>query len=249
MGPKLYHADFHGKVSRSTLADASRTHDWRICADFGQALIRRARQLYAHEPLAVELEETVYALDSTTIDLCLTLFRWAHFRRRKGAVKLHTLVDVRGNIPCLIHISRGKMPDVTALDWLPIEPGSLYVKDRGYGDFQRLHRLTSCGAFFVTRAKKNLDYTRRVRRAVDKGTGLRSDHTIVLAGPKSSGLYPDPLRRITFYDTEHQRRLVFLTNNFTLPAITIARLYQCRWQAEVYQPEYASSAGLYRLAA
>jgi IS4 transposase len=234
MAPKLYHAGFRGKVSRSTLADASRAHDWRIYADFAQVLIRRARQLYAHEPLAVELEETVYALDSTTIDLCLKLFPWARFRRRKGAVKLHTLLDVRGNIPCFIHISHGKMHDVTALDHLPIEPGAFYVMDRGYVDFQRLHRFTFCGAFFVTRAKKNLDYTRRVRRPVDQASGLRSDRTIVLAGPKSSGLYPDPLRRITFYDTEHQRRLVFLTNNFALPALTIARLYQCRWQVELF---------------
>jgi IS4 transposase len=232
--PKLYHAGFRGKVSRSTLADASRAHDWRIFADFAQVLIRRARQLYAHEPLAVELEETVYALDSTTIDLCLKLFPWARFRRRKGAVKLHTLIDVRGNIPCFIHVSHGKMHDVTALDYLPIEPGAFYVMDRGYVDFQRLHRFTLCSAFFVTRSKKNLDYTRRLRRAVDKATGLRSDRTIVLAGPKSSRLYPDPLRRISFYDTEHQRRLVFLTNNFALPALTITRLYKCRWQVELF---------------
>jgi hypothetical protein len=234
VGPKLYHAGFRGKISRSTLADANRVHDWRIYADFAQVLIRRARELYAHEPLAVELEETVYALDSTTIDLCLKLFPWARFRQRKGAVKLHTLVDVRGNIPCFIHISHGKMHDVTALDWLPIEPGAFYVMDRGYVDFERLYRFTLCGAFFVTRGKKNLDYTRRVRRVVDKATGLRSDQTIVLAGVKTSELYPDPLRRITFYDSEHQRRLVFLTNNFALPAITIARLYKCRWQVELF---------------
>jgi hypothetical protein len=249
MGSKLYHAGFRGKVSRSTLADANRTHDWRIFADFAQTLIRRARQLYAQEPLAVELEQTIYALDSTTIDLCLRLFPWARFRRRKGAVKLHTLVDIRGSIPCFIHVSHGKMHDVNVLDSLPIEPGAFYVMDRGYVDFQRLHRFTLCGAFFVTRGKRNLDFTRRTRRPVDKTTGLRSDRTIVLAGPKSSQLYPDPLRRITFYDTEHQRRLVFLTNNFALPAITIARLYKCRWQVEVYQAQCTSSAVLYQLAA
>jgi hypothetical protein len=232
--PKLYHAGFRGKVSRSTLADANRAHDWRIYADFAQVLIRRARQLYAQEPLGVELEQTVYALDSTTIDLCLKLFPWARFRRRKGAVKLHTLVDVRGNIPCFIHVSHGKMHDVTALDWLPIEPGAFYVMDRGYVDFRRLHRFTLCPAFFVTRGKRNLDYTRRLRRPVDKATGLRSDRTIVLAGPKSSRLYPDPLRRITFSDAQNQRRLVFLTNNFDLPAITIALLYKCRWQVELF---------------
>lgn len=234
VGPKLYHVGFRGKISRSTLADANRVHDWRIYADFAQVLIRRARELYAQEPLAVELEQTVYALDSTTIDLCLKLFPWARFRRRKGAVKLHTLVDVRGTIPCFIHISHGKMHDVTALDWLPIEPGAFYVMDRGYVDFQRLYRFTLCGAFFVTRGKTNLDYTRRVRRPVDKATGVRSDRTIVLAGPKSSRLYPAPLRRITFYDTENQRRLVFLTNHFALRAITIAQLYKCRWQVELF---------------
>ena len=234
MGPKLYHAGFRGKIARTTLADANRAHDWRIYADFAQVLIRRARGLYADEPLAVELNETVYALDSTTIDLCLKLFPWARFRRRKGAVKLHTLVDVRGNIPCFIHISHGKMHDVTALDSLPIEPGAFYVMDRGYVDFGRLHRFTLCGAFFVTRGKRNLDYTRRVRRAVDKATGLRSDQTIVLAGPKSSKLYPNALRRISFYDADHQRRLVFLTNNFSLPALTITQLYKCRWQVELF---------------
>jgi len=232
--PKLYHAGFRGRVSRSTLADASRTHDWRIYADFAQVLIGRARQLYAQEPLAVELAETVYALDSTTIDLCLSLFPWAPFRRRKGAVKLHTLLDLRGNIPCFVHISHGKMHDVTALDHLPIEPGAFYVMDRGYVDFLRLHRFTQAGAFFVTRGKRGLDCTRRVRRAVDKATGLRSDQTIVLAGPKSSWLYPVPLRRIAFYDAHNERRFVFLTNNFALPALTVARLYKCRWQVELF---------------
>ena len=234
LGPKLHHAGFRGKVSRSTLADANRAHDWRIYADFAQVLIRRARQLYAHEPLAVDLKQAVYALDSTTIDLCLSLFPWAKFRRRKGAVKLHTLLDLRGSIPCFVHVFHGKMHDVTVLDQLPIEPGAFYVMDRGYVDFERLHRFTARAAFFVTRGKRNLDYTRRARRMVDKTTGLRSDQTIVLAGLKSSRLYPDPLRRIAFYDVEHRRRLVFLTNNFTLPALTVARLYKCRWQVELF---------------
>lgn len=232
--PKLYHAGFRGTISRSTLADANRTHDWRIYADLAQVLIRRARRLYASEPLAVSLQQTVYALDSTTIDLCLTLFPWAKFRRRKGAIKLHTLLDLRGSIPCFIHISHGKMHDVNVLDQLPIEPGSFYVMDRGYVDFGRLHRFTTGAAFFVTRSKRNLDATRRSRRRVDKETGLRSDQTIVLAGPKSSRLYPLPLRRVVFYDTEHRRRLVLLTNDFALPALTIAQLYKCRWQVELF---------------
>ena len=193
----------------------------------------------------------MYALDSTTIDLCLSLFPWARFRRRKGAVKLHTLLDLRGNIPCFVLISHGKMHDVTVLDYLPIEPGAFYVLDRGYVDFQRLHRFTTGSAFFVTRAKRNLDFTRRARRLVDKTTGLRSDQTIVLVGPKSSRLYPDPLRRVAFYDVENDRRFVFLTNNFTLPALTIALLYKCRWQVEIFHLNHRSSAGLYveRLAA
>jgi uncharacterized protein DUF4372/DDE family transposase len=232
--PKLYHAGFRGRVSRSTLADASRAHDWRIYADFAQVLIRRARQLYAREPLAVELEQTVYALDSTTIDLCLSLFPWAPFRRKKGAVKLHTLLDLRGSIPCFVHVSHGKTHDVTVLDRLPIEPAAFYVMDRAYLDFLRLYRFTQAAAFFITRSKRNLDCTRRERRAVDQATGLRSDQTIVLVGPKSSRLYPDPLRRIAFYDAKNQRRFAFLTNNFILPALTIARLYQCRWQVELF---------------
>jgi hypothetical protein len=234
LGPKLYHAGFRGQVSRSTLADANRGHDWRIYADFAHVLIRRARKLYAQEPLGVDLKQTVYALDSTTIDLCLSLFPWARFRRRKGAIKLHTLLDLRGNIPCFVHVSHGKTHDVTVIDHLPIEPGAFYVMDRGYVDFQRLYRFTIAAAFFVTRGKRNLDCTRRARRPIDKATGLRSDQTIVLAGAKSSRLYPDPLRRVAFYDVEHQRRLVFLTNNFTLPALTIARLYKCRWQVELF---------------
>jgi hypothetical protein len=231
---KLYHAGFRSTISRSTLADANRVHDWRIFADFAQVLIGRARKLYADEPMSVELEQTVYALDSTTIDLCLSLFPWARFRRRKGAVKLHTLLDLRGNIPTFVRITHGKTHDVTVLDHLPIEPGSFYVMDRGYVDFRRLHRFKIGSAFFVTRAKRGLDYTRRSRQTVDKSTGLRSDQTIVLAGPKTSRLYPDPLRRISFYDAENDRRFVFLTNNFALPALTIAKLYKCRWQVELF---------------
>ncbi len=232
--PKLYHAGFRGNISRSTLADANRTHDWRIYADFAQVLIDRARKMYANEPIAVELQQAVYALDSTTIDLCLSLFPWAAFRQQKGAVKLHTLVDLRGNIPCFIRITNGKTHDVRILDQLPIEPGSFYVMDRGYVDFQRLHRFTTSSAYFVTRAKRGLDFTRRGRRAVDKATGLRSDQSIMLAGPKTARLYPDQLRRISFYDQENDRRLVFLTNNFSLPALTIAQLYKSRWQVELF---------------
>jgi len=234
VGPKLYHAGIRGQVSRSTLADANRVHDWRIYADFAQVLICRARKVYAGEPLNVDLKQTVYALDSTTIDLCLSLFPWAKFRRQKGAVKLHTLLDLRGNIPCFVHISHGKMHDVNVLDLLPSEPGAFYVMDRGYVDYERLYRFTHGSAFFVTRGKRNLDCTRRTCRPVDKTTGLRSDQTIVLAGLKSSRLYPDALRRIAFYDAENERRLVFLTNNFVLPALTIARLYKCRWQVELF---------------
>lgn len=232
--PKLYHAGFRGRVSRSTLADANRTHDWRIFADFAQILIARARKLYADETLSTELDETVYALDSTTIDLCLSLFPWAPFRRRKGAVKLHTLIDLRGNIPCFIHISHGKTHDVTALDHLTLEPGAFYVMDRGYIDFRRLYRFQLVGAFFVTRSKKTLDFKRRAGRKVDKTTGLRADQTIVLDGPKSSSLYPRPLRRVGFFDAENERRFTFLTNNFALPALTIARLYKSRWQVELF---------------
>lgn len=222
--PKLYHAGFRGAIARSTLADANRVHDWRIFADFAQILIRRARSLYAAEPLALTLEQTVYAFDSTTIDLCLSLFPWARFRRRKGAIKLHTLLDLRGNVPCFVHISQGKLHDVKALDHLPIEPGAFYILDRGYVDFQRLYRFETGKAFFVTRAKRNLDFRRHARRAVDKTTGLRSDLTIVLAGVSPSQLYPIPLRRVAGYDVERRRRLVFLTNNFDRPAGTIAQL-------------------------
>jgi hypothetical protein len=231
---KLYHAGFRGRISRSTLSDANRCRDWRIWADLAQVLIRRARALYAQDDFGVALKQTVYALDSTTIDLCLALFPWARFRRRKGAVKLHTLLDLRGNIPCFIRITHGKTHDLTVLDPLPIEPGAFYVMDKGYIDFGRLHGFTRQMAFFITRAKRNLDYTRRESRVIDKSTGLRSDQTIVLQGPKTSQLYPAPLRRVAFCDVEHQRRLVFLTNNFDLPALTIAQLYRCRWQVELF---------------
>ena len=190
--------------------------------------------MYAGDALAVMLEQTVYALDSTTIDLCMALFPWATFRRRKGAVKLHTLLDLRGNIPTFVHVSHGKVHDVTVLDHLPIEPGAFYVMDRGYVDFARLYRFTRHSAFFVTRAKRNLDYARRVSRKIDKTTGLRSDQTIMLAGVKSSRLHPDPLRRVSYHDAETNRRFVFLTNNFTIPALTVAGLYKSRWQVELF---------------
>jgi len=231
---KLYHAGFRGRISRSTLSDANRRRDWRIWADLAQVLIRRARALYARDDFGVALKQTAYALDSTTIDLCLALFPWARFRRRKGAVKLHTLIDLRGNIPCFIRITHGKTHDVAVLDHMPIEPGAFYMMDRGYIDFGRLHAFTRQMAFFVTRAKKNIDCYRRESRTVDKSTGLRSDQTIVLQGPKTSHLYPEALRRVAYYDSEHERRLVFLTNNFELPALTITQLYRCRWQVELF---------------
>jgi transposase len=234
MQGKLYHAGFRGRISRSTLGDANRSRDWRIYFDFAQVLIARARRLYAHERFGVELDQTAYALDATTIDLCLTLFPWAPFRRHKAAVKLHTLLDLRGNIPTFIRVSSGKTHEVNILDELIIEPGAFYVMDKGYLDFGRLFRLHRQAAFFVIRAKSNLVHQRRASRAIDKTTGLRSDQTIVLTGPVVSQKYPEPLRRISFYDVDHQRKLVFLTNNFMLPAITIAQLYRCRWQIELF---------------
>jgi hypothetical protein len=234
LGPKLYHAGIRGRISRSTLADANARHDWRIWADLAQVLIARARQLYADDDFGVSLEQTVYALDTTTIDLCLTLFPWAPFRRRKAAVKLHTLLDLRGSIPCFVWISSGKKHEVNVLDELPIEPGAFYVMDKAFLDFARLYRFAQQAAFFVIRAKTNLDFQRRASRAVDKSSGLRSDQTIVLCGPLVSQKYPTELRRVVYSDTEHHRRLVFLTNNFALPALTIAQLYRCRWQVELF---------------
>ena len=232
--PKLYHLGFRGRIARSTIADANRNRDWRIYADFAQTLIAHARKLYADDPFGVDLKGTVYALDSTVIDLCLAIFPWAKFRRRKGAVKLHTLLDLRGNIPCFIRVSTGKMHDVNILDELPIEPGAFYIMDKAYVDFMRLYRLHQQSAFFITRAKKNLDYKRRRSRVVDKTTGLRCDQTIVLQGVKTSRLYPVALRRIRYYDADTNKRFAFLTNNFTLPALTIAQLYKCRWQIELF---------------
>lgn len=234
MQPRLYHAGFRGKVSRSTLAEANEKRDWRIYADFAHVLIGTARELYASEDFGLQITEAAYALDSTTIDLCLSLFPWASFRQQKGAIKLHTEMDLRGSIPCLIRITHGKVHDVTFLDQLVLEPTAFYVMDRGYIDFARLYRFTQNMAFFVTRAKSNLDYTRRSSHTVDPGTGLRSDQTILLRGPKTSQLYPDPLRRISFFDIREHRRLIFLTNNFVLPALTIALLFKRRWKIELF---------------
>ncbi len=232
--PTLYHAGLRGRVSRSTLADANETRNWRIYGDFAQTLIRRARQLYCDEPFAVELTQTAYAFDATTIDLCLALFPWAHFRRHKAAVKLHTLLDLRARTPTLVAITPGKTADVTLLDALVVEPGAFYVVDRGYTDFGRLYRLAQGLAFFVIRGKRRLDYVRRASRPVDKTTGLRSDQTIVLCGPKTATLYPDPLRRITYVDLETGKRFVFLTNNFAdlstpFPS-AVARMTTSSWR-------------------
>jgi IS4 transposase len=234
MQPKLYHMGIRGRVARSTLADANETRDWRIVADFARILIAIAKPLYAAEPFGVELVGTVYAFDSTTIDLCLALFPWARFRQTKGAIKLHTLLDLRGNIPEVVYISDGKLHDVKALDVLLLLPGAYYVLDRGYLDFGRLFQFQQAGAFFVTRAKANLQYARRSSQPVDKPMGLRCDQTIVLTGPKTATLYPLPLRRIGYADPATGKRLVFLTNNFTLPALTIAQLYKARWQVELF---------------
>ena len=231
---KLYHAGIRGHIARNTLAKANQNRDWRLYADFAAILIARARKLYAGASLRVALEQTVYAFDSTTIDLCLALFPWARFRRRKGAINLHTLIDLRGNILCFIHISSGKMHDVKALDQLPLEAGAFYAMDRGYIDFARLYVFQAPLAFFVTRAKKNLQCRCRARRAVDKTTGLRCDQTLVLTGTKTAAEYPVPLRRIKYVDPETGKRLVFFTNNFVLDALTIAKLYKCRWQVELF---------------
>ena len=231
---KLYHSGFRGQLARSTLADANEVRDWRIYADFAAVLIGRARQLYAHEDFGVALDQTVYAFDSTTIDLCLSLFPWAQFRRCKSAVKLHTLIDLRGNIPCFIRISSGRVADVTSLDDLPIEPGAFYVMDRGYIDFARLYRFVQNSAFFIIRAKRDLDYTALDHHPVQRDAGLRSDQMIRLCGPKTAGLYPIPLRRIHYHAQDIDKHLVFLTNHVLLPALTVAQLYKSRWQVELF---------------
>lgn len=232
--PKLYHVGIRGHVARSTLADANEARDWRIYADFAQVLIRTARKLYAHDGFAVDLEQTAYALDSTTIDLCLALFPWAQFRKRKSAVKLHTLLDLRGNIPCFVHITGGKITDNMVLDTLVLEPAAFYIMDRGYIDFARLYRFVEHGAFFVVRSKNKLVHRRKTSRLVDKTTGLRSDQTIMLTGPVTRQKYPLAIRRVNYTDAETGKRFVFLTNNFILPALVVAQLYHERWKVELF---------------
>jgi hypothetical protein len=231
---QLYRMGFRSTIAHSTLADANSSRDWRIYHDLAQILIARARRLYASESFGVELEQTVYALDSTTIDLCLSLFPWARFRSTKAAVKLHTLLDLRGPIPTMISISEGKRADVSFLDELILEPGAFYVMDRGYVDFERLYRFVLAGAFFVTRAKVNMQSSRLESHPVDPNTGVRSDQVVWLRLLKSIERYPDRLRRISYRDPESGRSLVFLTNNFDLPALTIAQLYKCRWRVELF---------------
>jgi hypothetical protein len=234
LGGKLYHMGFHGRVARSTLADANDSHDWRIYADFAQVLIRLARPLYASDPIGVELEQSLYALDSTTIDLCLSLFPWAKFRKHKAAVKMHTLLDLHGNIPTFISITSGKVHDVNILDEILPEAGAFYVMDRGYVDFERLYVFTLSAAFFVVRTKSNILLQRRYSHSVDKATGVRSDHTVILTAIDSAKAYPEVLRRISYLDVETKKRFKFLTNNFTLPALTIALIYKSRWQVELF---------------
>jgi len=234
IGRKLYHMGFRSGVPRSTLADANESRDWRIYADFAQGLIATARRLYARDPMGVDLDQSLYALDSTTIDLCLALFPWARFRRRKGAVKMHTLLDLHGNIPAFVHITSGKVHDVKVLDRIAPEAGAFYVMDRAYIDFERLFIFTLSAAFFVVRAKSNLLLERRYSHPVDKSTGVRSDQTVLLSSYQSATVYPDPLRKVSYYDAETGKRLKFLTNNFTLPAQTIAQIYKQRWQVELF---------------
>lgn len=231
---KLYHMGFRGRISRNTLAHANETRNWRIFADFARGLIAQARQLYRHEPFTVELDETVYALDSTTIDLCLSLFPWAQFRRHKSAIKVHTLLDLRGSIPTNVYVTSGAVHDVRILDQLRPEAGAFYLLDRGYLDFARLYVLKQSCAFFITRAKQNTQFWRRDWRPVRRSSGVRSDQTIQLTGPRTAQLYPDPLRRIHYFDAEKDLRLIFLTNNFQLPALTIADLYRARWSVELF---------------
>jgi IS4 transposase len=224
----------HGRVSRSTLADANDSHDWRIYSDFAQVLIRIARPLYAFDSIGVELDRSLYALDSTTMDLCLSLFPWAKFRKHKAAVKMHTLLDLHGNIPTFISITAGKVHDVNILGEILPEAGAVYVMDRGYVDFERLYVFTLSSAFFVVRTKTNLVLQRRYSHPVDKTTGVRSDHTVILTAIESAKVYPDQLRRVTYLDVKTRKRFKFLTNNFTLPAFTIAQIYKSRWQVELF---------------
>ena len=231
---QLYHMGFRGVVSRNTLANPNQQRDWRVYADFARLLIAQARALYQHEPFGVELDQTVYAFDSTTVDLCLSLFPWAQFRRHKSAVKLHTLLDLRGNIPTAVYVTSGRVNDVKLLDQLVLEAGAFYLLDRGYVDYRRLYLITQALAFFLTRAERNTRYRRCAQRWVDHSTGLRSDQTIRLTGPKSSRRYPAPLRRIHYFDAEKDLRLIFLSNNFQLHALTIAQLYRPRWQVELF---------------
>jgi len=231
---KLYHMGIRGPVSRNTLANANKVRDWRIYADFALALIAIARRIYSKEPFLNDLNETVYALDATTIDLCLSVFPWAHFRQTKGAIKLHTLLDLRGNIPSFIHISEGKLHEVNTLDIIPIEPGAFYIMDRGYLDYTRLYSLSQSAAFFITRGKSNLKCRRVYSHPVDRNTGMICDQSVMLTVPKSAIAYPDKLRRVKYHDAETQKILVFLTNNFTLPPLTICMLYRCRWQVELF---------------
>ncbi len=234
MGSKLYHAGMRANAYRNTLAKANRNRDWRIYAEFAQVLITKARRLYANEDFGVRLKRTAYVFDSTTIDLCLALFPWARFMKTKAAVKLHTLMDLRGAIPCFVSITDGKTYDATIMDELVLEPGAFYIMDRGYIDFRRLYRFHQSLAFFVVRARKNMHYHVRSRRPIDKSTGLRADQTIVLAGKTTAPYYPQPFRRISFFDAATQKRFVFITNNFTLSPLTIASLYKRRWQVELF---------------
>jgi transposase len=234
MSGKLYHMGFRSRIARSTLADANETHDWRIFADFAQHLIGVARPLHAEDPMGVDLAHSLYALDSTTIDLCLALFPWARFRQHKGAVKMHTLLDLHGNIPTFISITSGKVHDVNILDEILPEAGAFYVMDRGYVDFERLYIFTLSAAFFVVRTKSNVLLQRRYSHPVDKTTGVRSDHTVILTAIDSVKAYPEQLRRVSYLDVKTRKRFKFLTNNFTLPALTIAKIYKSRWQVELF---------------
>ena len=231
---KLYHMGIRSKVSRNTLAHANKVRDWRIYADFAQILIRQARQLYAEESFAAELDQSMYALDTTIIDLCLSLFPWAKFRKHKGAVKLHTLLDLRGNIPTIVFITHAKVHDVNILDQIPFEPGAFYILDRAYLDFARLFKIHRSSAFFVTRARSGFRFYRLYSQPVDKSTGLQCDQIITLHSFYPKKGYPEKLRRIRFYDKERNHRLIFLTNNFSLPALTISKIYKCRWQIELF---------------